>query len=256
MLSSIKQYVTALGKWGFAVIVLLIGDIFGIVQSYISSEAGNFILPVWAWWLVLVCILILSPFWAFHKMRLRAVDLTSEINRITDTRPSIIVEPFKSGESFFLKVTNIGEQATFQTQITISEGDPSVYHLSSKPAYQGVWDNSAKCQAIIPKGHSASIRLAQLHSTPPQHNVTTWFLFFCDNSLQENKVATSSHIIGATVTDEHGHTSPLQPAYKYALSVVISSNPTPREGIFHGDYMLSYEHGLEQSTAHKAGSQN
>ena len=64
---SFREYIAAFGKWGFIVAVILVGDIIGIIQSYNT----NFLIPQWAWWLILVVILAISPFIAFHKLRVK-----------------------------------------------------------------------------------------------------------------------------------------------------------------------------------------
>lgn len=132
--------------------------------------------------------------------------------------------------------------------------DPSVFALSNKSHYQACWDNAEIYQADISKGHSANIKLAELSSSPPNFNVLTWHLFYCDHNNQENYTRTSSYWVGAFNVHEDGSKTPLEPAFEYRLHVVISSNPSLREDTFRGDYVITYQRGLEQLTPGKKDS--
>ena len=67
MWKSLKTYIAAFGKWGFIMVAILVGDILGIIRSYYTG----WLIPTWGWWLILVVILIVSPFIAFHKLRVQ-----------------------------------------------------------------------------------------------------------------------------------------------------------------------------------------
>jgi hypothetical protein len=94
MYKSIRQYLAALGKRGFIVAALLVGDIIGIIQSYFT----NFAFPQWAWWIILTTILIISPFIAFNNMRRHRDSLMKELEDIRNAKPNIV---FKRVEENF-----------------------------------------------------------------------------------------------------------------------------------------------------------
>jgi ABC-type multidrug transport system fused ATPase/permease subunit len=78
---SIKKYILALGRWGWVVMGILAGDIVGIATSYISSQ-HQFVMPIWGWWLILILVLLIAPFLAFHKMRIEH----DRLNAVLDER--------------------------------------------------------------------------------------------------------------------------------------------------------------------------
>ena len=85
MRKSVKEYLAAFGKWGFVVAALLVGDVLGVVQSYDTFLR----LQSWAWWLILVAILAVSPLIAFHKLRLKRDELYNQLSQIKNARPNI-----------------------------------------------------------------------------------------------------------------------------------------------------------------------
>jgi hypothetical protein len=96
MRKSLKEYITALGHWGWVVAVILVGDIYGIISSYLSSSNANFVLPIWAWWVILVVILILSPFIAFHKLRLAKDESQNKLEGILNAKPRLVLKEIES----------------------------------------------------------------------------------------------------------------------------------------------------------------
>ncbi|MBI2852555.1 MAG: hypothetical protein HYX84_05600 [Chloroflexi bacterium] len=82
---SFKEYFAAFGKWGFALAVFVIGDAIGIVQSFVR----DWWLPQWGWWLILVGVLLLTPFYAFHKLRMKRDELQNQLDGIKNARPHI-----------------------------------------------------------------------------------------------------------------------------------------------------------------------
>lgn len=101
---SFKAYIAAFGKWGFIVAAIIIGDVIGIIQS----NSASFIMPTWAWWSILVVILAITPFIAFHKLRLEQEKLQNKLDAIENAQPIITVEPAIEGHRAVLIVKNIG----------------------------------------------------------------------------------------------------------------------------------------------------
>ena len=218
-------------------------DVLGVYQLLSGDQVIG--VPSWVWFQIALLLFLIIPFIAFHKLRLKLDGTQIELDNIKDGKPSIIVEPTKEGDVYMLKVTNIGEQAIFEAQIKLADEDPSVFALSRKSHYQACWDNTEKYRAIIPKGLSASIKIAELYSSPPQFNPLTWHLFYCGDDNRENYASTSCYFVGAFYVHENGSRIPAKPTFEYKLHIIISSTPSLREGTFQKDYVLSYERGLE-----------
>lgn len=108
MSKSIKEYFAAFGKWIFLLAAAVIGDVIGVIQSY----ARDWIMPQWGWWLILVGILLFSPFIAFHKLKLQRDELQTKLTRmpkleildIKDEIPFWETEKRTGQESFWLRL--------------------------------------------------------------------------------------------------------------------------------------------------------
>ena len=55
---------------------IIVGDVVGIIQSL----NNDFLLPQWGWWLILVFILVVSPFIAFHKLRIKLDEIQNRLD--------------------------------------------------------------------------------------------------------------------------------------------------------------------------------
>ena len=229
-------------------------DIIGIFQLASGKQFTG--IPSWVWFQFAFIFLQIIPFIAFHKLRVKYDEKQDVIDKLINARPSITVELIKERDTRLLKVKNVGEEAILKAQIELDSGDPSVLQLSNKSYYRACWDNPEKHQATIPKGHSANIKIAELYSSPPGFNILTWYLFYCDNSNGENYALTSSHWVGAYYVNEDGNRSqkPYKPCYEYKLHIIISASPSLREGTFEGDYVVSYERGVERLVSDKEDS--
>ena len=174
---SLRQYLAALGKWGWVVAVILVGDIYGIVSSYLSST-GNFVLPIWVWLLILVIILLISPFIAFHKMRLERDELTER------ARPKLRfgkrVEQILGtvGESFGLEISNQGNNSVddcrgilIAVEFAVQQGSLSM----------GRWP--VNCPLIMGSsiGGQLSSVLEVVHKEPSTHSSFEYHLAYANN---------------------------------------------------------------------------
>jgi len=237
---SIKQYIKALvhPRVGVIGILLSVVDIVGIIKSYVSAESGNFLLPIWGWWLILVVILIISPFLAFHRLRLKLVSTGNDLKKLQDARPSIDVtldeERTSGGHINYLRVHNNGAEGKFRAQIELSSDEPSVYRL---PHYYGYWQQGNKDETKISKGHADWLKIAELKSSPPHYSVAHLEIFFYDTTAgYAHSISTSSYFLEASI----GNTKPMT-KWDYKLRVTISSNPELREGVFCRDYILNVD---------------
>ena len=64
---------------------IIIGDVVGIIQSLNNDS----LISQWGWWLVLVVILTVSPFIAFHKLRLRLVENQKQVDELQNEKDKI-----------------------------------------------------------------------------------------------------------------------------------------------------------------------
>ena len=83
MRQSLKEYVSAMGHWGWVVLVDVLGAAIGAYLD-ISGKGG---FPTWVWLTMLGLAFLIAPFIAFHKVRLQrddALRLKSDViaNRI------------------------------------------------------------------------------------------------------------------------------------------------------------------------------
>jgi hypothetical protein len=62
------------------VTVFIVGDIYGLVRSLTEATNQQFFMPLWAWLLILVLILVITPFIAFHKLRVECDELKTKLN--------------------------------------------------------------------------------------------------------------------------------------------------------------------------------
>lgn len=92
MVKSAKEYFTAIGNVGWIIAVVLIGDVYGIIQSYFD----DFILPQWAWWSILVVIPAVGSFVTFHKLRLERDGLQNQLDEVKNAHPDMIVEQIRN----------------------------------------------------------------------------------------------------------------------------------------------------------------
>ena len=77
---SVKSYIAAFGKWGFLMAAIIVGDVVGIIQSYNTQ----WLIPSWGWWLILTAILAISPFIAFHKLRMHTEELEGKLDALVE----------------------------------------------------------------------------------------------------------------------------------------------------------------------------
>jgi hypothetical protein len=240
---SIEQYLKSLGYWGFLVAALLVGDIYGIVQSYLTTPSENFVLPVWGWWLILVVILIVSPFLAFHTLRLRLVSVEGDLRDLQESSPSINIERVErfapgGGTNYYLKVHNSGAVGVFKAQLELSSEEPSVGAL---PRYIGCWEDGNKGEARILKGQDDLLKIATaISSLRPYYSIHLEIPFYDPKANYVHSVSTSSYWADAVVTSKDGNVRPMT-KWDYKLRVTISSSPELRDGVFCKDYVLNVD---------------
>jgi hypothetical protein len=223
-----------------------------VVFAFITAGSYIFSLPpqvMQKWWpLIFFGIFVLLAMMAF-------IDLYKVNLKLTNTQPSITVEPFTDRDILYLKVHNSGAEATFKAQIKISSADPNVWGLKH---YTGFWRFSNKGEAKILKDQDDYLKLADIKYSNQGIRTITLSIWFFDESVNyAHSVYASSYWVGATVQREDGSTRPVE-RHEYDLKVIISSSPELREGAFQETYTLT-EGGFKDSSiplvSHTLGSQ-
>ena len=69
MRQSLREYITALGYWGFIVIAPITLNIIGVYQLASGNQFTG--IPSWVWFQVAFVFLLIIPFIAFHKVRVQ-----------------------------------------------------------------------------------------------------------------------------------------------------------------------------------------
>jgi len=75
---SLKEYVSALGYWGLIVIAPIVLDIVGVYQLASGNQFTG--VPSWVWFQVAFVFLLIIPFIAFHKVRVKRDELKIQLD--------------------------------------------------------------------------------------------------------------------------------------------------------------------------------
>jgi hypothetical protein len=156
------------------------------------------------------------------------IDQYGQISKLQDTKPSIKVETTKEGNILYLKVRNNGAEGIFRGQIELTSNDTQVWSL---PHYYGYWKYGNEAETNILKGQDDLIQIAEVVSRPNSISEFLNIIFYDEKACYANYISTSSHLIGAKITDENGNTKPLAKNL-YKLHVTISASPELKEGVY------------------------
>jgi hypothetical protein len=233
-------------------IIKTVGAVLSAIMTAIGvgrNALGITNLPM-SWWPLATFIIFLALVgWMIYGLYV-------ENSRLLNDRPSISVEPIREAETFYLRVRNDGEKGFLKAQVQIeSEDDPRARALKN---YTGCWRDANREGAEIMKGHAAYMKIAERISHPNTSSVYLNIWFFDDRLHEANYISSSSHWIGATVTNADGEAKPMT-KHEYRLQVTISADPSLREGVYEGRFRLNVDR-LEadsgfQSVSHKASLQ-
>ena len=185
------------------------------------------------WWpLIFFCIFIVLVIWIF-------VELHGKINKLLESKPMINVEQFQEGNIYYLKVHNCGAEGIFKAQLKLTSDDFSVSPLSQ---YNGYWRYGNKADTKILKGQDDFLKIAELHSSgapgPISEHLYIWF--FDESVNYAHYVSTSTHFLGATVTNQNGSISPLT-KHEYIFHVTISSSPELKDGTYQSQFIMNID---------------
>jgi len=137
MWKSFKVYIAAFGKWGFVVAAIIVGDIVGITQSFFTNCA----IPTWAWWTILVVVLAIAPFFAFHKLREHTEELEKKIN-VLNNREAIKASLDRfigEGNHILSIITTESIAAIDRYDFQMDEWATNVRNLLKPFAYENDW---------------------------------------------------------------------------------------------------------------------
>jgi hypothetical protein len=183
---SFREYVKALGFWGLIVIAPIILDIIGVYQ--LASNNNDFTgVPSWVWFQIAFIFLLVIPFIAFHKLRLKLEENEKEIARLKSNRPEITTKIVKDNKDFYIEVLNIGESAEFEAQIEVVKGEILVPSLPLQ--YYPYWEKTNTSKVEIHKGQKERLRIASLE-IDTYSRLFTYNLHYIEPNY---KAVTSSH---------------------------------------------------------------
>jgi hypothetical protein len=142
MWEAIKEYFLSFGRWGWVVTVFIVGDAYGLVRSLTEAANQQFVMPLWAWLLILVLILVITPFIPFHKMKIERDKLRRKpkpkleiVDKpYTDKRPLyhesglVIAQPFCAN----LRFRNSPEIRTSETNANKVYAETTFYDMNLK----------------------------------------------------------------------------------------------------------------------------
>jgi hypothetical protein len=237
MWKSLTEYITALGHWGWVVLVDILS---GGTGAYLDIS-GKWGFPTWLWLSMLGVALIIVPFIVFHKRRLIWEKTLEELNAIKNQRPEIDTAISKQNNDFDIEVLNKGEDAEFEAQVEIVNGGDFVRSLPRN--YSAYWVKTKKDKTEIKKGHKDSLKIASLSmGYTPIHSMT-FQLHYYEITYFENSVF--PRIVAADSTSWiPGNTQVVKPCI--SLKITISSKPSMISGAFTRTYTLSDE-GLSEA---------
>lgn len=89
---SLKEYVPAIFRWWWVLVVFMIGDIAGIALTMWR----NIEVPFWCWILLFLIGFVIAQFLAFHDVRIKRDEAIIKLHEIEKSRPEIVFK--KSGE--------------------------------------------------------------------------------------------------------------------------------------------------------------
>ena len=192
-------------------------------QQMLTMPHGPFGLSILVWGIIMVSlgsILMIAQMW----YRIRTLE---------SDRPSISVKATTSiNHEFCLNVTNSGEEGTFEAQIALRAAFLHGCWVSTEdlPKWKGAWAYKNADTQVIQKGHDESIRLVRIGATE---------LDLMGYDLK----AKSAVVVKAFDTSLTG------PKTRVRMSVVVSSHPSPRNGVFRRLYEISQFDMVEINTS-------
>lgn len=185
MRKHLGEYFSSFGIWGYVVLVL---TILSIINAY-SNITGNpipifTIVPTWGWLTLLVLVLVIAPFFAFHKIKTKLDNYENMqpnivFDQFRETPLFRIVQPYAKGEPIYhviqvwfknLPITPMESSIAKQVTATIEfweNGDnpkqvlriAGVWLISFAPSFAGIKEQR-KTIDIFPNDESCKLLVA------------------------------------------------------------------------------------------------
>ena len=167
-----------------------------------------------------------------EEMQRRIDERQAEVDELKQSRAKLAVIPRSSpGGGFYLEVTNRGEQAELEAQITIVEGSEIIHGMVRPPnPYAGYWEGAACDKAFIKDGHMDRLVLGMVEYARGFALAEFKMVFF-------DKVGNKGASFGTTSWITLGPNA-APPGEAFRLRITISATPRMPDGPFERDYVV------------------
>jgi len=182
-------------------------------QQTIAMPYGPFGLSIQTWGIIIAAI----------GTGLIIFQLQRRIRSLENDRPSISVSPKEFRNTFYLDVTNKGAAACFEAQITLLSVRIHGDWISTQEFFpwQAVWESNNKNEVEIKQNHNDSVVLIHVGQGVSGH--PTLKLWAYDMNTKS-----------CTILKEFS-----TPEIAVNLRINISSDPSPKNGVFDKNYQIT-----------------
>lgn len=215
---------------------MLIDILSGVAGAYLDVS-GTWGFPTWLWILFLIIGLLLAPFLAFHKVRLKSEEIRIELDKLKNERPKIETIIRHQNDDFNIEVLNEGEDAECEAQIEVFDGKGFV--LSLPQNYSAYWEKTKNDKTKLKKGQRDWLKIASLEINH-RALIMSYRLHYYEIMHFENSTFPRIAYAGSTSWIP-GNTQIVKPCI--SLRITISTNPSMIAGAFVRSYQLS-DNGL------------
>jgi len=173
MRKSAKEYLTSLGRWGWLVLANILQGIWGILSPLFKIDYSPII-----WGTLLGLTLLIAPFIAFHKMRIRRDELLDKAKPKLRFEKKVEQIRQQIGESFCLEICNQGTDSAMDCKGILIAVEFAIEHkgLSMRrwPVHQPLIMNDSI-------GGKLSSILEVIHKEPSSRNGFEYHFAYKDN---------------------------------------------------------------------------
>jgi hypothetical protein len=230
MRKALTLYTRYLGIWGWILIGLDLFTALGAFEFYTKIPVLKN-LPTWGWLIILVIGLLIAPFFAFHKLRLKSEEIKLELEKQKNQRPKIETGIKSQIRDFDIEIANIGEEAEFEAQVEVIDGE--IYAPLLPHNYTACWERTRNGKTEIKNGQKDWLKIASL-DIDPKGTFFKYHLYYF--MLPHTGVLSADSTAWIP-----GNTEVVRPVIRF--KVTIGSKPKMTEGAIVKYYELS-EKGL------------
>jgi hypothetical protein len=155
VLGSLKEYTLSLGHWGWIVAIDVVYSVTGLVLDV--SRTTDF--PTWAWLAPLIVALVVAPFIAFHRLRLKRDDLMSvlDVRRKRKEIADKLAEFYISGDEIKQEIIKDGFSGDARA-LYRSWSEPLTAYFRDNPDELG----QARLLSLVPRDDGLTINKVDL----------------------------------------------------------------------------------------------